>query len=206
MNKNNIIKKINILIIALISIISIIFLFFGNHEKGIYKTLIILSIIPVMLLPYIINLFLKKKIEEEIIFVYLIFIILAHFLGTIMNFYYKISIYDKLMHGLSGIMTSILAIILLIKTNCLKKNPIWVNVLFIISITFSVASLWEFFEFINDNIFSKDAQKVLTTGVDDTMMDMIMAFIGSIIFSIDYFIESKFKKNFIITKFINKLN
>ncbi len=206
MKNNNLIKKINIFIIIFVAIFSILFLFFGNHEKGIYKNLIILSITPVMLLPYLINLFLKEKIEEEIIFVYLIFIFFAHFLGTILNFYYKISIYDKLMHGISGIMTSILAIIILIKSKCLKQNPLWVNILFIISVTLSIAALWEFFEFINDNIFSKDAQKVLTTGVDDTMTDMIMAFIGSIIFSILYLIENKAKKSFLINKFIEKIH
>ena len=194
-------KIINWVIIIGISLFSLFYLFFGNHEQGLYKNLIIISIIPVMLLPFLLNKFFKANINPEIELVYLIFIIFAHFLGTILNFYYKIGIYDKAMHGLSGVMTSILAIIILVKSKCYEKNPIWVNVLFIISITLTVAALWEFFEFTNDNIFGKDAQKVLTTGVDDTMLDMISAFAGSIIFSVIYIIESKLKKKILITKF-----
>lgn len=203
MNKT---KFINFLIIISVSIFSIIYLFFGNHEPGLYKNLIIISIIPVMLLPYIINKLFKANIDEEIILVYLIFIFFAHFLGTILNFYYKIAIYDKLMHGISGIMSSILAIVILVKSKCIKNNPLWVNILFIICITLTVASLWEFFEFTNDKIFSKDAQKVLTTGVDDTMLDMIYAFLASIIFSVVYFVENKLNKKICIEKFIKKIS
>ena len=199
------IKIINWLIIISISIFSIIYLFFGNHEQGLYKNLIIISIIPVLLIPFIFNKLFKTNINPEIELVYLIFIFFAHFLGTILNFYYKIGIYDKAMHGLSGVMTSILAVIILVKSKCYDKNPVWVNVLFIISVTLSVAAFWEFFEFTNDNIFNKDAQKVLTTGVDDTMLDMISAFVGSIIFSILYIIESKLHKKLLITNFADKI-
>jgi len=199
-------KLINWIIIIGVSIFSLFWLFFGNHEQGLYKNLIIISIIPVLLLPTLLNKFTKFKIEPEIELVYLIFIVLAQFLGGSLNFYYKISFYDKAMHGISGVMTSILALVILVKSKCYKKNPIWVNVLFIICVTLSVAALWEFFEYINDNIFSKDAQKVLTTGVDDTMMDMIMAFIGSIIFSIIYIIEDKLNKNILVKKFADKIS
>ncbi|MBE6153245.1 MAG: DUF2238 domain-containing protein [Firmicutes bacterium] len=199
------IKLINWIIILSVSIFSIFYLFFGNHEKTIYKNLIIISIIPVMLIPSLLNKFSKFKINPEIEFVYLIFIFFGHFLGSVLNFYYKIGIYDKLIHGLSGVMTSILAVVILVKSKCYENNPIWVNILFIISVTLSVAAFWEFFEFINDNIFSKDAQKVIKTGVDDTMTDMIMAFIGSIIYSVMYFIETKTKKKMVVGKFADNI-
>ena len=200
------IKKLNLSIIVITSMLSIIYLFFGNHESGLYKNLIIISILPVMLLPYIINCFIKNKIDEEIILIYLVFIFFAHFLGTILNFYYKIKIYDKLMHGISGIMSSVLAVVILAKTKSIKNNSLWMKILFIISITLTIASMWEFFEFTCDNIFSKDAQRVMLTGVDDTMLDMIYAFFASIIFSIIYIIEEKLKLKLLITKFIEKIS
>ena len=197
-------KLINWLIILGVSIFSLFYLFLGNHH-GLYKNLIIISIIPVMLVPTLLNKFTKFKINPEIELVYLIFIFFGHFLGSVIDFYSKIEIYDKLIHGLSGVITSILAIIILVKSKCYDKNPLWVNILFIICVTLSVAAFWEFFEFINDNIFSKDAQKVLSTGVDDTMLDMIMAFIGSIIYSVIYIIESKTKKKILVTKFAESI-
>lgn len=102
-------------------------------------------------------------------------------------------------------MTSILSIVILVKSKCYDKNPLWVNILFIICVTLSVAAFWEFFEFINDNIFGKDAQKVAKTGVNDTMIDMIMVFIGSIIYSIIYIIEVKTDKKLLVTKFADSI-
>ena len=199
------IKQLNWIIIISVSIFSILYLFFGNHTHSLYKNLIIISIIPVLLIPTLINKFTKFKINPEIELVYLIFIFFGHFLGGILNFYGKIYIYDKLTHGLSGVMTSILAIIILVKSGCYDKNPIWVNILFIICVTLSVAALWEFFEFTNDIIFDKDAQKVYKTGVNDTMLDMIMAFIGSIIYSIIYIIEKRTNKNLLVGKFAQSI-
>ena len=203
MNKT---RLINNLIIIGISIFSIFWLFLGNHEQTLYKNLIIISIIPVLLIPFLIRKLFKIKIEPEVELIYLLFIFFAQFLGGSLNLYSKISLYDKLIHGISGIMTSFLALIILVKSNSYNKNPIWVNVLFIICVTLSVAALWEFFEFINDNIFGKDAQKVLSTGVSDTMFDMLAAFIFSIIFSTLYIIEEKLNKNILVKKFINKIS
>ena len=51
----------------------------------------------------------------------------------------------------------------------------------------------------SDNLLNGDAQRVAISGVTDTMLDMIAAFIASIIFSITYLVS-----NFIID-FINCL-
>lgn len=195
------ITLINRIVILGIIIFSLLYLFLGDYTHGLYKYLIIISIIPVVLIPTLLNKFTKFKINEVIELVYLLFIFFGYFLGAVLNFYGKIALYDKLIHGLSGVMTSILAIIILVKSKCYDKNPLWVNILFIICVTLSVAAFWEFFEFTNDIIFGKDAQKVAKTGVDDTMLDMIMAFIGSIIYSIIYFIEVKTNKKMIVTNF-----
>ena len=203
MNKT---KLINTLIIIGVSIFSIFWLFFGNHEQTLYKNLIIISIIPVLLMPTLVRNLFKIKIEPEVELIYLLFIFFSQFLGGSLNFYSNVLFYDKLIHGISGIMTSFLALIILVKSNSYSKNPLWVNVLFIICVTLSVASFWEFFEFINDNIFGKDAQKVLSTGVSDTMLDMLAAFICSIGFSILYIIEEKLNKNILVKKFINKIS
>ena len=47
-----------------------------------------------------------------------------------------------------------------------------------------VAGIWEIFEFTVSKIMGTDPQHVKTTGVDDTMLDTIMAFTGSVIFII----------------------
>ena len=71
--------------------------------------------------------------------------------------------------------------------------------------TLMVAGLWEIFEFTVDNLLGGDAQKVLTTGVTDTMKDIICALLGSILFSFCYLYECVKNKNLIIKEFIKKL-
>ena len=46
------------------------------------------------------------------------------------------------------------------------------------SITCMSAVLWEIFEYISDYIFDGNAQRVLETGINDTMQDMIAALLG----------------------------
>ena len=195
-------KRFNYILIAIVSILSLYIAFFGDIERTLYKYLIIFSIIPVMLLPYILKKIFKLQLDDAIVTLYLVFIFFAHFLGTIVNLYYKIPIYDKLMHILSGVMTSFLALILLIKLKKYDNRSLLFNIIYIISITALVALIWEMYEFTNDRLFSKDAQRVMTTGVSDTMIDMIVAFLGSCIFSICFAFEKVFKKDYLINKFI----
>lgn len=198
-------KRFNYILILIVSILSLYIALFGNIEHTLYKYLIIFSIVPVMLLPYIVKKIFKFKLDESIIILYLVFVFFAHFLGTIVNLYGKIAIYDKLMHTFSGVMTSFLALIILVKSKNYKSKSIWYNILYIIAITCTVAVLWEMFEFTCDNLFNKDAQRVALTGVADTMTDVIVAFLGSCMFSLFYFYEEKLKKNLIIKRFIKSI-
>lgn len=172
---------------------------------NIYKTLICLSIIPVMLVPTILKKLFKLNLTPSVEFVYLIFVFFAHFLGSIVNFYHTVNNYDKIIHLASGTVTAFFALNLLINFKKYGHKTVLFNVLFIIAFTLMVASFWEFFEYFNDNLFGKDAQNVLTTGVDDTMKDMIAAFIGSILFNIMYIYEAKTGNTILINKFIKEV-
>ena len=48
-----------------------------------------------------------------------------------------------------------------------------------------------------------DPQKVVQTGVADTMGDIIVAFLGSILVSIGYQYEYKYNYDFLIKRFVN---
>ncbi len=197
MKKNSYINYVLILVASLYGFLEgIRFLVNGN----IYGGLIRLSVILVMLLPWIIERVFKIKIPSNLKTTYVIYIFMAHFLGSIIDFYHRFNNYDKLMHFSSGILTAFTGVYLmsLLKTYNSKKNVF--NIIFIISFTTLVAFSWELFEFTCDNLFSKDAQNVLTTGVSDTMWDMIVAFFGSVLVSILYTIEVKTKIKLLITR------
>lgn len=175
------------------------------QDQDLYGTLIRLAIIPVMLAPWILRKLCKVKISDNLETIYIIFVFFAHFLGSIVDLYHIIPSYDKVMHFLSGVLSALLGFIILIKMNRYQKKNVWFNIIFMIAITLSIAALWEFYEFTFDQLFGRDAQNVITTGTGDTMMDMIMAFIGSIFVSISYWYETKKKKKFIVTNFIDEI-
>lgn len=195
------IKKINV-ILVLTSIICSLNIAF-TKESSLVFILKDISIILTINALYIARKLFKWNISDGINLIYIIFIFMAHFLGVICNFYGKIFWFDKFTHFLSGIVAAFGAIFFLVK--CKKNNNIMFSIIFIISFTLMTASLWEFFEYLSSILFNVDPQRVVLTGVSDTMDDMIVAFLGSILVSISYLYEYKSNVNMIIKKFVKEL-
>ena len=191
------IKKINIFIILVAVLCSIYFVVTKDREFiFIVKDLSIVVTISAL---YIIEKLFKIKINEYIKFIYIVFIFMAHFLGVIVNLYDKIYWYDKLVHFLSGIVTSLAAIYILIKAK--QNKNIKFNILFILSFSMLIASLWEIFEYLASYYFNVDPQKVLLTGITDTMGDLIVALLGTILVVVSYYFEHKENYNLLIKKY-----
>lgn len=180
-------KKINIFLIITTVILSFITIL-SELDKGIVIILKDSSIALTLLVPYILKKIFKVKIDESYILIWIIFIILAHYLGVICELYFKIDYFDKVTHTFSGVVSSTAAILIL---NNVKTKNIGFNILFILSFSWLCAGLWEVFEFTCNALFGGDAQRVLLTGVTDTMQDMIVAFIGSIVVSIIYYFKRR---------------
>lgn len=161
----------------------------GTHDRIMATCALFL----VVLVPFIIRKILHYEMSELVEFVYLIFILLAHLLGSVVNLYAKIWWWDLFVHGLSGVLTAILGLLLLKRFSLLPNRNKWFVVIFMICFSLSVASMWEFFEFTMDKITGGDTQWVVKTGVDDTMTDMLIAFFGSILFTIYYSLAERKK-------------
>lgn len=180
-------KKVNI-ILLIITLVCSFFTIMGELDKGIVIVLKDSSIILTATLPYIVNKLFNVKLNDGIIFVWLVFIFLAHYMGVTAEFYNKWEGFDKVTHTMSGVLTAYVGLLLVP-----KKSNIWFNILFIIAFSWMCAGLWETFEFVCNLLFGGDAQRVVATGVTDTMLDMIVAFIGASVFSIGYFVKNKVK-------------
>ena len=180
----------NILIITFIGI-DLFYTFKEFNTNKLSYILIGLSFILIILLPKIIRNVFKVNFSSILELVSIVFIILAQFFGSILHFYDKIYWYDSFTHFLSGLLTAIFALVIIsgFKQN---KNVLF-NALFIISFSMLVASFWEMFEFISNMIFHSDPQKVLNTGVNDTMKDIVCAFCGSLLFIIMYLYDKNNK-------------
>lgn len=152
--------------------------------------------------------FLKSKFKLVItnaveIFV-LIFLFASIVLGFIHNFYEDIYGYDKLVHAVSGVVIALSAFeaIHIYNQNSkkyVKLPPVFVS---IFSFTFSITLLvvWEFYEFLIDTLsynFTLSASNMQRYmwmnnyqlfpqdyGLLDTMLDLIVGAIGSLIISV----------------------
>lgn len=174
-------KKINNFIIVVLIILSYAIALYNLKRKIMVRFLIAITILPVLFVPKLFRK-LKFKISDSLELIYLIFIIFAYFLGTVVNFYERFNNYDTLMHFLSGIFEAFLAIQLLINS----KNNKFHDLLFILGFVALASVCWEIFEFTSSKVLHVDPQRVELTGVDDTMKDLIVALIGGIIVSIFY--------------------
>lgn len=197
-------KKTNNILIILMIIVNTICMLLSICGKYNSNILVCLSLYLIIFLPRIIRKF-SSKVNDLIELIFLLFILFAQLLGSILHFYGIIYWYDSFMHYISGILTSFLAVIILILFNKYDDNDKVFNVIFILSITLMVASLWEIFEFTTDNLLGGDAQRVVATGVTDTMKDIICALLGSILFSFCYVYECLKNKTLLIKEFIKKL-
>lgn len=146
-----------------IYILTLLFVCLNHYQFNIIISLLLL--IPIRWIHY--NLY---RIE------YLVYIYLTQVLGTVCRFY-QYPYYDKVMHFLSGMIFTLLAYIFFQKEFHSKA----LLSLFINSIETLIAFLWEVFEYSGLILFNYDASRHYTTGVHDTMQDMIVSFIGGLI-------------------------
>lgn len=176
-------RKINNVIIFLITFITYIIGLYALKNGILVKFLTSLLILPVMLVPRMLKNF-KIEIPDSLEFMYLLFIFFAYFLGTTIDLYNKIDNYDTIMHFVSGMFEAYLGFYLLKN----KGNNKLITFLFILGFVSFISVGWEIFEFASDKVFKTDPQRVKLTGVDDTMKDLIVALLGSLVV---YFFKKK---------------
>ncbi|MDO4730358.1 MAG: hypothetical protein Q4A96_04160 [Candidatus Saccharibacteria bacterium] len=141
------------------------------------------GVIAGVILPFLPEIFSKLfriKISYRVELMYYIFLILALSLGISADLYKTVPLYDKAVHTLSGAGTALIGFYMLRYFKA-EKTPAVFRGMFMIFFSISVAVAWEFFEFFCDKCLGQHMQQLVTTGVDDTMLDMLVATIGAII-------------------------
>lgn len=172
-------KKIRIseLIVVLISLIT---LFLNVGSNGFFYILKTLFIIFLLSIPHIVVRLFKVEIDTKVRFVYVIYIFLAYYFGVILEWYLKVDLYDKLIHFIFGLVFAYISYEVVLK-NLIEDYLI--NSVLILLINLSTSALWEILEFTIDKVTGSDTQRV-KTGVDDTMLDIIFALIGALVYII----------------------
>lgn len=175
--------------------ILILQIFHQNYENAF---LCILTLI-LMITPSVIQATLKVEFPSPLEIIVLIFIFSAEILGEIRSFYMRFLYWDTVLHTLNGFLCAAIGFSLVDIMNRQRKMKFDLSSLFMAITAFcfsmTIGVLWEFFEFGMDFLWNLDMQKdtvihsihstLLNTGGQNQsiMSDLIVNFIGAIIFS-----------------------
>lgn len=130
----------------------------------------------------------KISINNTIELLYLILIFFSFVLGRTYGLYVKIGWFDTLVHFIFGIL-GMLFVITILKNQKDKRF----NTIFSFLLTVFMCVLWEFIEMGCDYIIGTNMMKIKETGIMDTMKDISIAMISSIITGTIYIKKSYFK-------------
>lgn len=122
----------------------------------------------------------RYRISKSLLSIFYIFCIFSLVGGVMFDLYDYISWWDLLMHLFSGALLGIVGNEMLNKIlNGKKINPM-IRFFFIVGIACIGGIVWEIYEYTIDGMLKLDTQRVVATGVADTMTDLITDFVGGI--------------------------
>ena len=177
-----------------------------------YKIILLQSVFGSILayFPFITAKRLAWQIPSPFYILYLAFLWSAIFLGEALNFYYRFSFFDDVLHLVSSMMACALGFSLfdiLSKTEKRDTRPL-LEALFAFFFTVFMGVLWELYEYSFDGILGLNMQKFATVSssrgfvelsgraaLTDTMTDLYTDTLGGAIVSVSGFISSKRKKS-----------
>ncbi len=119
-------------------------------------------------------------LPSEVDLIITAFICVHFILGELSGYYYRFNWFDLILHSYSGFMLGLVGFLwayILFYTSRLQAKPLFI-VVFAVSLAMAIGGVWEIFEYGMDKTFGFNMQK---SGLDDTMSDLIVDFIGAIV-------------------------
>jgi len=152
----------------------------------------------------------RIKLPDTLCACFYLFILCATVLGEMLSLYYKIPIWDSLLHFGSGIMIGMFGSILLVTFLKNKKCTKLVSPMFIaitaVCFALCVGVFWEMYEFAGDSLLGLNMQKCLLedgaaligkAAVLDTMKDLIVDTLGALVAAAGAFLSIKNSKGWL---------
>lgn len=161
------------------------------------------------LIPPLLDRLLKIRPVYVIHFTLLLFLILSYGIGMVLNGYHRIPYFDKLMHLLSGIVFTVVGSCLfyVFKTELtIEPGDAALNCFFSFDFSLAVAAIWEILEYVIDLILHNDPQNVLTTGVHDTMQDIIACLAGTLVVVLYLYLYYKKNRHSLFSRIIENFH
>ncbi|MDR2931673.1 MAG: hypothetical protein LBV27_01065 [Oscillospiraceae bacterium] len=148
-----------------------------------------------LLIPPVGQKLLRIELDWRFHVLIVLFCFLAFSLGTALDWYERFPFFNFFVHGLSGVLFTMVGYCIygLIKKQGIAriKSDWLLQLAFAFCFSMMIAVMWEIGEFAGYLITGHDSQHTETTGVFDTMYDIIACVLGSILMTIDYALYSK---------------
>lgn len=155
----------------------------GNY----YSAFLALASFLILLLPHIVFALLKLQLIPQLLTLAYLFCTAAFTIGTALGVYQMLPYYDKVVHTLSGVLFSFLGLLLFSRLKPerrISSEELPLAVIFSFSFSMMIAAVWELYEYTVSLLTPMDPQNVLTTGIHDTMLDMLVCLVGAALFII----------------------
>lgn len=162
----------------------------------------------------------KLNFPPEIQITIVVFLFAAMYLGELQDYYYRFWWWDTMLHLFAGLIFGLAGFFLVYVFNFDQRFKVTLSPLFLSMFAFCfslmIGVFWEIFEFAMDQIFGMNMQKAnlekniqeglvhLTSGVEDTMWDLIADSIGAFIAAVIGYNYMKKERQSILIKLVHK--
>ena len=179
-------EKRNLALAALIYAATLIYSFVVNFPDRAMNTrfnMTFVAILCPLIVPVLFKLF-KWKPISEIYIINLIFCYFASLIGSCLGGY-SVPFFDKVVHfgfGFCGIEIAYLLYMILKRSSKLDSIQEWhIFLVFVNAVNTAIAVYWEFYEYAMLIFFNNDAINHYTSGVHDTITDMLVCVAGGLV-------------------------
>lgn len=157
------------------------------------------------------------KFPRTMLFLYVLFLYCAIYLGEVRSFYYQVPHWDTILHTFSGGMIAAIGFSVLCLMNNANRIPLNLSPVFVAFFAFcfalTIGVVWEIYEFSFDGLLGLNMQKfaledgTLLAGraaLADTMKDLIVDAIGACVVSLIGYLSLKYKTGWLEQIFISR--
>lgn len=203
----NRVYRILVAILLVMMLLEWIFLLFNQRWLAMFLTSLIIA---TLLSPLIFRHQMNVEIPAEFHIAAVIFIFASLYLGEIQGFYQAFWWWDMVLHTSAGLLLGIVGFFLVYLLNADKRidmhmTPVFIS-LFAFMFAVALGTFWEIFEFSMDQLVGTTMQKPMlndTSGLTDTMWDMIVNAMGAFAVSFTGWQYLKRKRDSLVKTWIN---
>ncbi len=197
LSKGNRVLRIINLTIGVAMLATCIVALILNLKPDRHREIPTIGLIIATIAPYLLELILRRRLSNTLLFAYQIYMIVAGIVGAVFDLYYEVFWYDLFVHTIMGYIAAMLGIFVISKCTTYKKLNVLSVILFCFTFSLAVELVWELLEWFSDIFLGQTAQGGAYPGdiplVTDTMQDILCNFSGTILF-ITHFVIGKFAK------------